>query len=377
MCRRKGATTMKKRLCTLLAAVMAALCLLTPASAASMPKLFPIKVTGPNVVQSYVPNQTEGTFYMAAYDDTGRMVGFTAHTPGYDSLDTVYLTASGDIDRVEFFLLGDNHAPLTESLTLYRRLGSLIYDGDSPSTARTLYRKNLDKTFSGTMNEAEVLPGDLVEYLANADGSVTAKVTHYELVQVTSVGGHVTLNWNGVSVSIVKKLFARFDYKAGDYVLVAFNEDYTRVLDSYKTGTVSGKVTALKGGKFKIGSEFYRNVSDTEISLFDTVTVVLNRANQITRVLEQTTGQSPDNPNPDIPGSSVVAPTSILAQLLDRWYYVYEEEDGTLTYTYTVLTGGDELALTFLAPLDLEEGDFFTYTLNKYGKAIFVEKLSS
>lgn len=377
---------MKKQLRFLMTAILAAACLLFPAAAQSPAGtgFAPIQVAGQEVCQRYVLEDTSAELlHLAAYDSAGSMIGFTVAAPETDGQEhELTLTAKGEIASVRLFQTTADLIPVADAVTLYQApilVASVICDETDPTTTQFLYFDNVDTTFSGTMNEVEVLPGDVVDYYLNEDGSITAQVTHYTLAQVTSVGSTVKLN-NG-EYSISKEKFADFAYAKGDYILVVLSDGEDEVLASETAATLSGAVKAIKGkNQVKIGDTFYKNLTETEIKPKDEITAVLNKANQIVLVLDSRTPtpSTPSTPSdPDTPSTPKPEPTVLSAVLLDASSIIYVEDDGTVTFTYSVLIGDDERELTFLTALDLTAGDSFTYTLNKFGQAVFVEKTST
>lgn len=374
---------MKKQLRFLMTAILAAACFLFPAAAQSPAGIgfSPIQVAGQEVCQRYVLEDTSAELlHLAVYDSAGSMIGFTVAAPETDGQEhELTLTARGEIASVRLFQTTADLIPVADAVTLYRApvyLGSVICNKNNPTTALDLYLTDVDINFEGDMNEVEVLPGDVVDYYLNEDGSITAQVTHYTLAQVTSVGSTVKLN-NG-EYSISKEKFADFAYEKGDYVLVVLSDGKDEVLASEKAATVSGAVRAIKGkNQVKIGDTFYKNLTETEIKPKDEITAVLNKANQIVLVLEYTEPTPSTPSDPDTPSTPKPEPTVLSAVLLDESYIFYIKDNGTKTYTYPVFIGGDERELTFLTPLDLTAGDTFTYTLNKFGQAVFVEKTST
>lgn len=369
---------MKNRLYTLLCAVLTAACFLFPASAELVPGFRAIEVNGREITQKYVLEDSAAElFHLAAYDETGRLVGICVEAAVADGQEhELTLTAGGDVASVRLFQTTKQLVPVSDAVDLYRApvfLGRVI--ADELTTTVFLYLEEVDINFDGHMNEVEVLPGDVVDYYLNEDGSITAQVTHYTLAQVTSVGSTVKLN--GGEYTIAKEKFAGFAYEKGDYLLVVLNDEEDEVLASEKAATVSGQVKAIKGkNKFRIGGTFYENLTDTEISLMDEITVVLNKANQIVLVLDS---QTPTPPTPGGSGGSSgdtpsVESAALYAVLIDSSYTYYENDNGIGRYTYTVFANGDEVEMAFSVPLELDEGAVFAYTVEK-GQSVYAPQL--
>ena len=170
---------------------------------------------------------------------------------------------------------------------------------DKKYTALDLYLDEVDEDFEEAMNELELKAGDVVYYYENEDDSIDAYSVTYELVKIKKIDKdmnkaqikdgysfRVELD-NGAKVYDTD--FAGFDYAKNDYVLVVMgeNKDGLKVVYASELAeTVEGKITAKKSGEFIIDGEGYENLSETELSVKDELTAVLNKAGQIIKVTE-------------------------------------------------------------------------------------------
>lgn len=174
-----------------------------------------------------------------------------------------------------------------------------ILVADEETTAKDLYIDEVDEDFEDAMTELNLKAGDVVYYYEQDDDSIDAYSVRYELVKVKKIDKdmnkaqikdgysfRVELD-NGAKVYDTD--FAGFDYEKNDYVLVVMgeNKDGLKVVYASELAeTVEGKITAKKAGKFMIDGEGYENLSETELSVKDELTGILNKAGQIIKVTE-------------------------------------------------------------------------------------------
>lgn len=309
-----------------------------------------------------LPESDGKTLVLAAYDADGVQIGTTvAAAPEAGQVHTLSLRAESDIAAVKLFQLDGDLAPAAPAVTQFpERVATVV--AEKHSDTRGLYRDMVDPSFDGEIDEKNVSPGDTVSYYRDPDGSITANVLDYRPYRVTGISGsRVELNDGRYEIAL--KDFAGFDYEVGDYILAVLSGDEDRVLFSEQAEVVTGTITAMKSAQkqYKINGVFYKNVSETELTLKDEITAVLNRAGQIAMAVHKGAEKPPVSGGE---GEDPAPADLLYAVLLDDSCTVFVDDQDREVYAYPVFFDGQEQELSFLAEQTFAPGDIFAYTLN-------------
>ena len=185
-------------------------------------------------------------------------------------------------------------------------------DEDYPNTSIAYQQINGRDWKSGDKDDEGnwIASGDVVEFYLNDAGTVTDAVTlRYSVAKVADVNTRVTSSdaEDGISAYIrLEELdgtslgariddvdFADFNYDEDDVILVVMNEAKTEVLASELAESVTGEITAIRGGEVRIDGVYYKDVQSTKSEIGDDGTFYLNKAGQI--VAADATSTESDN----------------------------------------------------------------------------------